>query len=365
MKGDTVSAKAPSIGLVSGYLLRLVRESIPRTQEGLAESLGLDVGTVQGWESGRRPLPHLRTGDYLDLHRRLALLGADPLLLAHSGAALDADRVLAAVLDPPAETGRHPLAGWVQPRDTALLIAWALRGTPPPALAARASRPRRGPARPGPLLPAADRARFFTNLRATAERATAGGHGGLLHRQTLYLASYDTAPDAAAWSEQALRGMRPALGRRGYGPRSIEARTVATVAARQGDPDQLRHFISTALLDDEHGELANLAYWALWLGAMPADQSDDGFMHRPDPASWDPIRLFRALVSSFHLAPGTVDLYVHSISTLLRLYPWLPHAAPDADQAFGAFTVQLLDGALISPTSRRDLGRLRYGRADG
>ncbi|MFJ4676930.1 helix-turn-helix domain-containing protein [Kitasatospora sp. NPDC088783] len=360
-----MSAKAPSAGLVSGFLLRLARESIPRTQEGLAEDLGVDVGTVQGWESGRRPLTHTRAGDYLDLRRRLALLGADPMLLAHSGAALDADRILAAVLDPPAETDRHPLAGWVQPRDSALLVAWALHGTPPPALANLASRPRRGPARRGPLLPAADRARSFTNLRTTAERATADDHGRLLHRQALYLASYDTAPDAAAWSEQALRGMRPALGRRGYSPRSIEARTVATVAARQGDPDQLRHFISTALLDDEHGELANLAYWALWLGAMPADQSDDTFMHRPDPATWDPIRLFRALVGSFHLAPGTVDLYIHSISTLLHLHPWLPHAAPDAARVFGAFTAELLDGSLISATSRRDLDRLRYGRDDG
>ncbi|RAJ38603.1 hypothetical protein K353_04154 [Kitasatospora sp. SolWspMP-SS2h] len=139
---------------------------------------------------------------------------------------------------------------------------------------------------------------------------------------------------------------------------------VAGGAARQGDPDQLRHFISTALLDDEHGELANLAYWALWLGAMPADRTDDTFMHRPDPASWDPIHLYRALVSSFHLAPGTVDLYVHSISTLSHLHPWLPHAAPDSAQAFDSFTPQLLDGTLISPTSRRDLDRLRYGRTE-
>ncbi|GAA2773440.1 hypothetical protein [Kitasatospora cinereorecta] len=135
-------------------------------------------------------------------------------------------------------------------------------------------------------------------------------------------------------------------------PRSIEARTVATIAARKVDPDQLQHFITTALLDDEHGELANLAYWALWLGAMPADRTDDTFMHHPDPTLWDPIRLFRALVDSFHLAPGTVDLYVHSISTLLRLHPWLSHAAPGTAQRFDEFAVELHDGTLISATTR-------------
>jgi hypothetical protein len=355
-------AKAPSVGIVSGYLLRLARESIPRTQDGLAEDLRIDLGTLQGWESGRRPLPHVRAGDHLDLRRRLALLGADPLLLAHTDAALDADRILTAVLEPPADTARHPLAGWVQPRDSALLIAWALRGTPPPSLTTHTSRPwpRRGPARPGPLLSPADRTTFFTNLRHIAEHATTSEHTALLHRQALYLASYDDAPDAGAWTQHALRGMRPALGRRGHNPRTIQARTVATVAARQGDPDQLQHFIATALLDDEHGELANLAYWALWLGAMPADRTDDTFLHHPDPTAWDPIRLFRALTHSFHLAPGTVDLYIHSISTLLHLHPWLPHAAPDTARTFDNLAAELHDGTLISATSRRDLDRLRY-----
>jgi hypothetical protein len=90
----------------------------------------------------------------------------------------------------------------------------------------------------------------------------------LLRRQALYLASYDPAPDAGERADQALRTMRPALAVHGYSPRWIEARTAATVAARQADPEQLYDFIDTALVDDEHGELANLAYWAYWTGAM-------------------------------------------------------------------------------------------------
>ncbi|MFJ1756482.1 helix-turn-helix domain-containing protein [Kitasatospora sp. NPDC088134] len=348
------------VGVVSGYLLRLARESIPRTQTAFAEDVGRDLGTVQGWESGRRPLANTRSGDLLHLRRRLALLGADPGLLGQLGAAMDADRVLTAVLNPPADPADHPLAGWVQSRETAHLIAWAVRGITPPTLADRAGRPRRGPAPAGPQLAATDRDTFFAHLRRTAETAAAAGDRALLlRRQALYLASYDPAPDAGDWAEQALRTMRPALALRGYTPRWIEARTAATVAARQGDPEQLQDFITTALADDEHGELANLAYWGYWLGAMPAEQPDDGFMHNPSPAAWNPVHILQGLVDSLHDAPGTVDLYLHSVTTLLRLHPWLPLAEPATVHRFRERTAELRDGRLISQRSRRDLDQVQ------
>ncbi|MFJ7127426.1 hypothetical protein [Streptomyces sp. NPDC098101] len=39
-------------GAVAGFVLRVARESIPRTQAAMAEALGVDLGTMQGWESG-------------------------------------------------------------------------------------------------------------------------------------------------------------------------------------------------------------------------------------------------------------------------------------------------------------------------
>ncbi|MGF1427079.1 helix-turn-helix domain-containing protein [Kitasatospora sp. LaBMicrA B282] len=349
------------VGVVSGYLLRLVRESMPRTQVRLAEDVGVDLGTVQGWESGRRPLANTRSADLLQLRRRLALLGADTELLALLNSAMDADRILTAVLRPPSDLADHPLAGWVQSRETAHLIAWAVRGITPPTLAGRAASARRGPTPAGPQLAAADRAAFFTHLRHVAESAaTAGERALLLRRQALYLASYDPSPDAGDWAEQALRTMRPALALRGYTPRWIEARTAATVAARQGDPEPLRDFVATALTDDQHGELANLGYWAYWLGAMPTDQPDDSFMHSPAPAQWNPLALFRGLVGSLHDAPGTVDLYVHSVTTLIGLHPWLPLADPETARTFDVRATQLLDGRLVSATSRHDLESVHY-----
>lgn len=354
------SPSRAEIGAVSGFILRLLRESIPSPQTALAERLAVDLGTLQGWESGRRPLGNVRTIDLLHLRRTLAALGAEATLFAWLDAAMDADRILTAALRPPGQPAEHPLATWVQSREAAHLVAWAVRSITPPALRTLAARPRRGPAPAGPQLTATDQTTFFTHLRRTAENDDESEEAGLLlRRQSLYLLSYDPAPDADAWAEQALRTMRPALALRAYTPRWIEARTAATVAARQGDPTLLHDFVQ-ALAGDEHSELANLAYWAYWLGSMPPTQPNDGFLHRPDPAAWNPVHLFQQLVGSLHEAPGTVDLYVHSLHTLIRLHPWLLMADPAAARHLRQRAARLLDARLLSPVSRRDLESVHY-----
>ncbi|MDQ0305759.1 transcriptional regulator with XRE-family HTH domain [Kitasatospora herbaricolor] len=346
--------------MISGYVLRLLRESAALPQSRLAELLGVDLGTLQGWESGRRPLGNVRGAELLQLRRRLAALGAAGALFGWLDAAMDADLVLAAALQPPEDLALHPLAGWVQSRESAHLVAWAVRGITPPGLAPYAARTRRGPVPTGPHLSAADREAFFLNLRRTSEIAGSRGDRTPLRRQTLYLSSYDPAPDAEDWAAHALAAMRPALALRGYTPRWIEARTAATVAARQGDPEPLIHFVATALSGDQHGELANLGYWAYWLGAMPADQADDAFLDRPESAAWNPLALFRGLVGSMHPAPGTVDLYVHSVTTLLDLHPWLSAADPATTRHLLTLTANLLDLRVVSSVSARALESVHY-----
>ena len=50
----TPTAGRGSEGRISGYVLKVIRESIGQTQEQLAGRLGVSAATVQGWESGRR-----------------------------------------------------------------------------------------------------------------------------------------------------------------------------------------------------------------------------------------------------------------------------------------------------------------------
>ncbi|MFE9847720.1 helix-turn-helix domain-containing protein [Streptomyces sp. NPDC005576] len=345
---------------MSGFVLRLIRESIPSTQAGLAQALDVDLDTVQGWESGRRPVANMRAGALLELRRRLPALGARAATVVWMDAAMDADRIIAAGLEGDGG-GPHPLAGWVHTRDTAHMLAWALNGTVPPALAGRLPGPRRGPVAPGPQLAAADRAVFFDHLRSTAEAAARQGERGmLLHRQALYLSSYDQGPDAAAWTAQTLHQRRDVLAGRGWSPHWAEARSTATALARLGDPQPLLDFIDRALAGDDAAEAANLNYWALWLGALPVPQPDDAFMRDRDLTGWDPVTLLRQLTRGLHLAPGYLDLYAHSLWALLTAFPWLSQAAGPLAGPLREQTGLLLDQAALSMRSRRELADVHY-----
>ncbi|MFE7358358.1 XRE family transcriptional regulator [Streptomyces sp. NPDC057543] len=268
-----------TVGTIAGFVLRVARESTStRTQAGMAEAMGIDLATWQGWETGRRPLAKVKAGALLDVRRRLLALGADSKVLHLLDPAMDAERVITSTLHPEI-SARHPLASWVHTRDTAHMIAWALNGTVPPALAGRAATGRRGPVAKAPLLPQPDRNAFFARLRDTADSALRAGDDGLpLHRQALYLCSYDSSPEATSWITGALHGRRDLISARGWNPRWATARSTGTALVRLGDRQPLLDFIEKGLADDDSAEAANLNYWAYWLGSIREPQPDDGFM---------------------------------------------------------------------------------------
>jgi transcriptional regulator with XRE-family HTH domain len=101
--GGGVAAARPRDGIITGYLLKLIRQSAGLSQEGLAEQLGVDRNTVQGWETGRR-----WSGGALLRRFAANLVASEPLadLYAHSlwallerrGRLLEADPQLATSL---------------------------------------------------------------------------------------------------------------------------------------------------------------------------------------------------------------------------------------------------------------------------
>ncbi|MGH3807287.1 MAG: helix-turn-helix domain-containing protein, partial [Pseudonocardiaceae bacterium] len=161
------------LGAVSGFLLKLIRESGGLTQVQLAEKLCVDVASVQGWESGRRPLAALRTVDLVRLRYQLLRDGAEPTLLAMLEDAIRADLIIAETVQGGGQlskTDGHPLGATVHQRQLTNLITWPFTGmTPAPIRDLVAARVRRGPVPDQPALTREEQTRFFDNLLVTAD----------------------------------------------------------------------------------------------------------------------------------------------------------------------------------------------------
>ncbi|MER5642073.1 helix-turn-helix domain-containing protein [Kitasatospora sp. NPDC002227] len=353
-------AKRP--GAVSGHLLKEIRTRIGVSQDDLAELLQVDKSTIQGWESGRRALNSARAGSLRVLKRNLLRLGGDPALLLMLDQALDADSVISFVVNAPAlhHADDHPLASWVLTRDTTHMLAWALTGNPPASLPTTTKLPRRGPTPSSPRLPNDELGTFFSQMRRTAELAQrSGDEAALLRRQALYLCSYDSSPDTAAWLAEIRR--RPEQARpRGWSPDWADARSVATSLTRHGDQAALTAFIETGM-DDEIGEAANLNYWAYWLGIDSLPKTNDQFMIATPAQSWDALALLRGLTDRLKPGLAAVDLNIHSVWALLALRGGLLAADPILNRTLQEQVTVLLDSDGISAQARRELTSVHYG----
>jgi transcriptional regulator with XRE-family HTH domain len=297
--GDTAR---PRDGIITGYLLKLIRQSAGLSQEGLAEQIGVDSNTVQGWETGRRSLTGTRVATLVELRHRLRQLGADPQLLGALEDAAEADYVLAYTLgmEPGAVgSGAHPLACWVPKRSFAYLLAWPFTGKPPIALRQPAAPSRRGPVAPAPVLTQEERTRFFEHLRLVAEqslsdRRLSEARGTLLRRNVYYSLSWNPSSEATAWLGGLEQHEVRRLGRyESWSPSWTAARSLVVARARRGDREPLRHFIGSALSSDAC-QAASLNYWAYWIGEVPETHNSDEFM-AGDLGPWSGAALLRRL----------------------------------------------------------------------
>jgi transcriptional regulator with XRE-family HTH domain len=362
LTGSRRPSERPVIGAVSGHILKIIRERLPLTQELLAESLGVDKTTLQGWESGRRPLLAASSVQVAALRRQLLRLGAEPSTVQLLSTALEDDLVLGHLLGVDDERIRvddHPLAAWVLSRDDTHMIVWALTGVRPAVLPESDAVIRRGPVPNGPLLGSGERARAFAHLRRAAEVAgAAGARGALLRRQALYLSSYDRTDDTSRWLS-AMRGQSRRTVAGEWSPGWAEDRSLAASLSRHGDRETVRRFVAEGM-GSEAGETANLNYWAYWLGVDRTTRPNDTFMSGA-PAHWDPVALLRCLADRLDPDLGCLDLNVHSVWALISSRGGILAADRCLNQRLASSVAALLDGDAVSDQSRRELEAVHYG----
>lgn len=356
LTGGQGSSPRPRSGVISGYVFRVIREQLGHTQDAIAEQLQVSADTIAGWESGRRPLTAVPVGQMLVLRHRLMQFGTAPALLHAMERAMEADVLLASALDDQTGVNDSPLGAWVMQRDLVEVLAWPLNGVPPQPVRElpAAPKPRRGPVPDAPVLPSDDRSQFFSRMREMAEQAR-GEQQFLLRRQALYLSGYDDQADTPQWLAHQQATERPSTWLIDW----LNARSVAAVAARQGDRDRMSHFIDSALTEDDAGEAANLNYWAYWIGEAPHLELSDDFIASRTPGPWPGDKLLAHLAQGLSPEHGYVDLNIHSLWSLLAIRPNLLKSGA-ATRALRDQLPVMLDSRELSGRARRELESIRY-----
>jgi transcriptional regulator with XRE-family HTH domain len=360
----------PRDGIIAGYVLKVARESVGLTQPALAAALDVDTGTLQSWESGRRSLAGTSVRDLVRLRLCLLHLGVAAAVIDAIDDALSADHILGSVLhtDPAgADPAEHALAAWLLPRAVSTMLAWPLIGRAPAAHFDAGGRSRRrGPVPGAPALSEPERVRFFDHLRAVAgglrgSRLANHDRRALFAYQTYYRVAWDTTPASTEWLRMAYADHTSASGSLHWWSADwLGARALVLGLSFHGDPEPLRHFVRAGFQSDRT-EIANLNYWAYWVGELGEPQRSHHFMPRLDVFErWRGDRLTAHLVARLADGPD-VELNVHTMARLLERPAPRHLLAHDGGLAAALRTAvdRLTAGqARLSPPGLRDLERI-------
>lgn len=335
-------------GVIAGSTLKTIRDRLPLTQSQLAADLGVDVSTVKGWESGRRPLGHARAADVATLRFHLQVLGATPDQLAVLDEATRADWLLERIAS---NERAHPLAHQVVTRDTNQLLAWPLTGVAPDRLGGR---------RAQPVLGAGQRAQVYSALRAAVDASLAepnGPRGALLRRNAYYLLAGDAG--SREWLREAATAEKrrmPRLDR--WTPEWVLHRSLAVSWAVAGERAPLLSFLNHGMTSDETLS-ASLNYWAAWCGDDPRTYHSDEFM-AGDLGPWHGNVLLTSLTRSLVPTTAYMELGIRSVWALLARRPTLLDDPATATELQQRVTELLATPGEITGAARSDLQQIDY-----
>lgn len=157
----------------------------------------------------------------------------------------------------------------------------------------------------------------------------------------------------AEWKRAGRRGAR-----RGDITGLLEARSASVALASAGDGTHLHDFVDH--MTDTRAEVANLNYWAHWIGELNDEQASDEFMLNADTRSWAGVRLLRHLTNRLGPDSAHLPLNLHTLHTLIASRPSLLSGRPAVRASLAEVLDRLASADRLSRTGRDQLAGLQY-----
>jgi hypothetical protein len=303
----------------------------------------------------------MNAGDFLRLSGRLSRLGAPASTGRHLREAAEADQVLSTGIAAGAawvDADTHPLAASVHRRTITNLITWPITWEMPQHLREFAPKvPRRGPAPRYPSLHADERTRFLDHLLTVAERSTHADEA-LLRRQAVYLLGFDGRPQVVAWLQAEWKRAGRRSVKQGDITGLLEARSASVALASTGDGTHIHDFVDH--MTDARSDVANLNYWAHWIGELNDEQTNDAFMADDDTRSWAGVRLLQHLMNRLEPSSPHLPLNLHTLHALIASRPSLLNERPAVRASLAGKLDRLASTGRLFRTGRDQLAGLQY-----
>ncbi|MEV4708612.1 hypothetical protein [Actinoplanes sp. NPDC049316] len=199
--------------------------------------------------------------------------------------------------------------------------------------------------------------RFFDHLQTVAMRAH-HGRESLLRRQAVYLLGFDGRPQVVDW----LRCEWNRAGRHRVDPENLtgllEARSASVALALAGDSTHLHDFVDH--MTRGRAEVANLNYWAYWIGELGEVRTDDHFMADADTRLWTGARLLPHLVRRLRPNSPHLPLNLCTLHSLIASRPALLKGPTGFRGSFAETLDELSSAADLSRTGHDHLAGLQY-----
>ena len=174
----------------------------------------------------------------------------------------------------------------------------------------------------------------------------------------MYLLGFDGRPDVVDW----LRADWQRAGRRQVADTDItgllEARSASVALAAAGDRSHLHDFVDR--MTDGRAEVANLNYWAYWIGELSDEQTSDTFMLDADTRSWTGARLLQHLVHRLDADSPHLPLNICTLHSLVASRPSLLNGRPTVRASLGGALAKLAATDAVGRAERDQLAGLQY-----